>query len=102
APRDAAPAPDAAGLPELVVPGPQFVREPLPIAGLGGRPDAGAVHGTERGVEARVPATPPLDFLPRQVRDLFGGLAEARRARHRAVGAGEAASGDDLPPGMLG
>src|SRR6478736_8780382 len=55
APRDAAPAPDAAGRAELVDPRAELVRQPLPVARAGRRADRAAVDVRVVEGEARVP-----------------------------------------------
>ena len=65
APRDAAPAPDAAGRAELVDPGAELVREPLAVARPRRRPHAAAVDVRVVHGVARVPAAPSLGALRR-------------------------------------
>src|SRR3954449_10096708 len=55
APRDAAPAADAARRAELVDPGRELVRRPLPVARARRAPDAAAVDVGVPEREARVP-----------------------------------------------
>ena len=70
APRDAAPAADAAGHPELIPPGAELVGEPLAIAVLRPRPEVAAGHLGEPEREAAVPR-PLGDRLDAvEVRDL--------------------------------
>src|SRR5947199_5571140 len=78
APGDAAPAADAPGRAELVMPGPQFVGQPMPVprgAGLAHAPapvDVGEVE-----FEARRPFAPALRVLTGEVADVFGAGAKA-------------------------
>src|SRR4029453_5827889 len=100
APGDAAAATDAAGAAELVVPGAELVGQPLAVAGSRRLPDRAAVDVRVVDREARVPDPGTCNGSIQVVRVLDGG-AEARRARHRAVAAREAAVGDLVPARML-
>ena len=101
APRDAAPAADAAGHAELVPPGAELVRQPLAIAVLGAWPEVAAGHLGEPEVEAAVPGSLRDRLDPVEIRDLRDAGAEAGRAHECAVGAGEAAFGDLRPARAL-
>src|SRR5690349_21921810 len=73
APGDAAPAADAAGRAELVVPGAELVRQPLAVARPARRPDAAAV---DVGVVDRVAGVPDpraLGALAREVGRVLDG-----------------------------
>lgn len=97
APRDAPAAADAARLPELVVPRPELVGEPVPISRSDTRANdaGGEIRKLER--EARVPPAPPFGVVAREVGHILDGRAEARRADHRAIGATKAALADIEP-----
>src|SRR5512140_2394052 len=101
-PRDAAAAADAAGLTELVDPRRELVRHPLAVPRGRAPPDAASVDVGEVEGVARVPPPPALGRGASQVRGILDRRAEARRAYHRAVRAGEAALGDLLPARALG
>src|SRR5512132_3280418 len=101
APCDAAPATDASVRAELVDPGRELVHQPLAVASPHAGPDAAAVDVGELVRETGIPPPPPLDEVPRQVRAVLDGVAEAGGAGHRAVRAGEAALRDFVPLGML-
>src|SRR5689334_5176014 len=95
-------APDAPGRAELVEPGGELVRHPLPVAGARAGPDAAAVQVGEVRGEAGVP-DPPVLGLPAGERGvLVDGGAEAGGADHRAVAAREATARDVVPPRVLG
>src|SRR6266496_771451 len=94
APRDAAPAADAAGAAELLVPGPELVREPLAVARASAGPDRAAVDVRMVDREAGVPGTCALRLVAGEARHVLDARAEAGRADERAVGAGQAAPGD--------
>src|SRR5262245_15745384 len=100
APGDAPAAADATRAAELVVPGSELVREPLAVARLCRLPDAAAVDVRVVDREAGVPDAVALGAAVQVVRVLDRG-AEAGRAGHRAVAAGQAALGDLVPPRML-
>src|SRR5215475_7207830 len=90
APGDAAAAADAARRAELIDPGGELVRHPLPVAGPVGDPHratvkVGVVHG-----EAGIPGPLQLRLRPGQIGDVLDAEAEARRAGHGAVPAGQA------------
>src|SRR6478609_8591753 len=93
APRDAAPAADAARAAELVEPRGQLVGHPLPVARPGRGPDAAAVQAGVIDGEAGVPALPALDVLAAEIGHGLDVRAEARRAGHRAVASAQAALG---------
>src|ERR1700756_371455 len=98
APGDAPPAADTARHAELVVPGAQFVSQPMPVAGRAGLADAAAtVDVGEVELKARRPVPPPLGVVTGQIADVFGAGAKARRAHHRAIAAGQAATGTLVP-----
>ena len=101
APGDAAAAADAPGRAELVVPGAELVRHPLPVARASRGPDAAAVDVRVVDREARVPDTPPLRLAAGEVGLVLDGRAEAGRADERAVAAREAAVCDVVPARML-
>src|SRR5205823_1913320 len=67
APGDAAAAADAARRPELVVPGAELVRQPLPVARAARRPDAAAVDVRVVDREAGLPGADALRRLAGQV-----------------------------------
>src|SRR6266540_1282854 len=100
-PGDAAPAADTSGGSELVDPGRQLVREPLPVARARGGTHAAAVEVRVLEREARVPPAPALGALARQVGDVLDGRAEARGAYQRAVGTRETARRHVVPARML-
>src|SRR3954447_25377227 len=77
APRDAAPAADAAGRAELVDPGRQLVRHPLAVARAAGAAHAPAVHVRVLEREARVPHARALRLLAGQVGRVLDRGAEA-------------------------
>src|SRR5271165_218940 len=97
APCDAAAAADAARGAELVDPVGELVRHPLPVARLRALADAAAVDEREVHGEATVPDPDPLGRGAGQVAMVLDGGAEAGRADHRAVRAGQAALGDLIP-----
>src|SRR3954463_6889103 len=101
APRDAAPAPDAPRAAELVDPGRQLVRHPLAVARLARAAHAATVDVGVLKREAGVPLAHALGLRAREVGRVLDRCAEARRADHRAVAAGEAAVGDLVPAGVL-
>ncbi len=101
APRDAAPAADAARAPELVEPGRQLVRHPLPVARPARRAHAAAMDVRVVDREARVPALDAHDLLAGQVGHVLDRRAEAGRADHRAVPACQAARRDVIPARVL-
>src|SRR5664279_4379687 len=101
APGDAPAAADAPGRAELVDPGAELVRHPLPVAGFRRIPHRPAVDVGEIGVEAGVPHPVPFGDLAGEVRDVVHGGAAAGRADHRAVGAGLAPGRDVIPAGTL-
>src|SRR6266508_4752012 len=100
-PGDAAPAADASGGSELVDPGRQLVREPLPVARARRGTHAAAVEVRVLEREARVPPAPALGALARQVGDVLDGRAEARWAYQGAVGTRETARRHVVPARML-
>src|SRR5512139_3742261 len=100
-PRDAATAADTAGHAELLRPGRELVREPLAVARPDRGPDASAVDVGEIRGEARVPTPGPHRLRSREIGRVFDGRAEAGRADHRAVPAGEAAARHVVPAGIL-
>src|ERR1700741_4987260 len=92
-PGDAPPAAYATRHTELVVPGAQFVGQPMPIARCAGLADAATtVDVGEIELETGRPVPPPLGVVTGQIADVFGAGAKARRAHHRAVAAGQAAT----------
>lgn len=97
APHDAAPAADAPGAVELVVPGAEFMGGPLPVAAMRGVADRPRLQMGEIQVEAGLPAPPSLGVFTGEVRDVLGGGAEASRADHGAVSAGQTAGRDIVP-----
>src|SRR5581483_4514773 len=101
APRDVAPAADAAGRAELVVPGRHLVRQPLPVTRSSGRAHAAAVDVRVIDGEARVPDPPALGMVAAEVTDVLDVRAETRRTDERAVPAREATRGDVVPPRIL-
>ena len=101
APGDAAAAADAARAAELVVPGAELVRQPLPVARAAARPDAAAVDVGVVDREAAVPDARALGVAAAEVGGVLDARAEAGRADERAVAAGEAALGDLVPARML-
>src|SRR3954454_3365736 len=101
APRDAAPAADAAGAAELVDPGGELVRHPLAIARARRAPNGAAVGVRVVDGEAGVPALMAVDAPAREVGRVLDGRAEAGGANHRAVAAGEAPLCDVVPARVL-
>ena len=92
APRDAAPAADAARAAELVVPGAELVRQPLAVA----RALGAAARCRRAGRSGRPRSRTPRRATARRLRageiaDVLDARAEAGRADHRAVAAGQAA-----------
>src|SRR4029078_4929207 len=90
-------APHATRRAELVMPGPEFVRKPMPITRRAALPDAALVHEREVEFEARSPLHPPLGVLSGEVGDILDARAEAGRAHHSAVATRQAAAGDLVP-----
>src|SRR5215469_14878469 len=90
APRDAPAAAHAAGRAELVEPGGELVRHPLPVARPGGRSHRPAVQVGVVHREAGIPGPVPLRILPSQAGDVLYAEAEARWADHRAVSVAQA------------
>ena len=86
---------------ELVEPGRELVRHPLPVARAGRRPDAAAVQVGVLDREARVPDAGALRLGAGQVGRVLDGGAEAGRADQRAVAARQAALGDLVPARVL-
>src|SRR5579885_3834916 len=101
APGDAAAAADAARRAELVDPRGELVRQPLPVPGAPGRPDAAAVDVRVVEREARVPHPGALGVEAGEVGRVLDRGAEARRTDERAVGTAEAARRDVLPVRVL-
>src|SRR5271157_4675400 len=100
-PGDAAAAADAAGAAELVMPGGQFVSQPLAVARPGRGADAAAMNvGIVHG-ETDVLPPPPFGHGAGQVSDILDGMTEAGGADPGAVAAVEAAGRDFVPAGML-
>src|SRR5690348_8288026 len=91
APRDAPPAADAAGNIELVVPRGELVREPLPVAPAGARPEVAAVDLCELRIEAAIPTSDSLGILQAQVGHILHTRAKTGWADERAIRAREAA-----------
>src|SRR5690606_16492594 len=85
APGETAAAADAAGVAELLDPGAELVREPLPVALAHRRAEvlAGDVGVGVR--EARVPAAQALARAAVERGAVDDGVAEAGRAHHRAA-----------------
>src|SRR5690606_37395899 len=81
---------------ELVVPGGELVRQPLPVPAADVVADDAAVHVAEVDVEAGVPLPLAADVIAAQTRDLAHRRAEAGRADHRAVRARETTLGNML------
>src|ERR1700758_3610333 len=97
-PGDAPPAAYATRHTELVVPGAQFVRQPMPVARCAGLTDAATtVDVGEVELKTRRPVPPALGVVTGEVADVFGAGAKARWAHHRAVTAGQAATGHLVP-----
>ena len=101
APGDAPATTDAPGTAKLRFPGPELVRQPLPVALLGCGPEVPAVdHGVIQG-EAGVPE--PLTILVpvHESARLPDAEAETGRANVRAIPARKAAFGQSLPTGVV-
>ena len=101
APGDAAAAADAARGAELVDPARELVRHPLPIARTRRLADAAAVDKGEIHGEAGIPFAHPLGGRAAQIAVILDRRAEAGRAHHGAVAAGETALGDVVPSRMI-
>src|ERR1039457_5234963 len=101
APGNASSAADAARGPELVDPGSQLVRHPLPIAGLARGADAASMNVGKAQSEAGVPTAPTLRAISGHVTHVFHRAAEARGANHGAVGAAQAPISDLVPARMI-
>ena len=101
APGDAAAAADAAGGVELIPPAGELVRHPLAVARLRRGAHAAAVDVGEVHGEAGVPAPGAFGLAAGKVAGVLDRGAEAGRADHGAVAAGEAAAGDLVPARML-
>src|ERR1035438_8604514 len=97
APGDAAPAADAAGATELVVPGAELVRDPLPVPALPRYADAATVQVGEVRFEARSPALRALCDFTGEVGGVLGAGAKTGWADHGAISARQAAAGDIGP-----
>src|SRR5690606_20921430 len=90
APGDTAPAPHTAGTAELIVPGAQFVGEPVPVPGRAGLPHHPAVNVGEVELEAGRPLHPPFGVGAGQIGGVGHAGAETGGAHHGAVAAGQA------------
>src|SRR5450755_162881 len=101
APGDASPAADTPRRTELVPPAGQLVSHPLAVAGSRRVADRAAVNVRVVDREAGIPALVTFDVLALEIGDVLHRRAEARRADHRAVAAGQAALGDLVPTRVL-
>ena len=100
-PRDAASAPDATILPELIDPTGELVGQPLAIAGSGRRAHASTVNIRKLRCEAGIPSPNSTGPRSTQIGAVFHGRAEAGRADHGAVRTRHAARGHVIPVGIL-
>src|SRR5262245_46879459 len=101
APRDAAAATNTARSLKLIDPGCQFVSHPLPVARESGRPYSTSMDVRMRRRETRVPPPPALGMITGEIRYLFDGTTEARRADHCAIRTGQTAGGNIIPTRMI-
>src|SRR6185437_11735547 len=98
APRNTSPTADAARHAELIVPGAQFVGQPMPIARCARLANtAPAVNVGEVELETRRPVLPALGVFPGEITDVFGAGTKTRGAHHCAVAARQAAAGHLVP-----
>jgi hypothetical protein len=100
-PSDATATADTAASPELIVPGRQFVGHPLSVTRTGGRPDDAARDIRKVHCEARIPTLPTLSVVTGQIRGIFDCRTETSRARHGAIGTGQAAVSHIRPTWVL-
>ena len=100
-PADATPTTYAARGIKLVVPTGKFVRQPLSEATAAIIADDAAGGIAKIDIETRIPLALALHMFTRQICNFRDAAAKACRTDHRAIRAGQAATGHLVPAGMV-